>query len=126
MLTLTAAGKLGRDSELKTTQSGKQVLRFSVAVDVRRGNERATQWVDCAIWGDRGGKLADYLKKGTSVTVIGQAGVRIYEANGEPRVSLECSVSELTLQGGRQQDSAPTQRQAGTAVPIDLDDEIPF
>lgn len=35
MLTITLAGRLGRDAELRSTRDGKAVCNFSVAVDVR-------------------------------------------------------------------------------------------
>jgi single-strand DNA-binding protein len=128
MLMLTAAGRLGKDGELRSTQQGDKVLSFSVAVNVRKDQ---TAWVNCAIWGDRAEKLAPYLVKGTAVSIIGHGSVRQYESNGKAGASLECRVSELTLLGGGKSDDTPTDREqkrgGGPARPAqDLDDEIPF
>lgn len=134
MLTITAAGRVGKDAETRNTQGGEKVTSFSLAVDVRKGREKETAWVSCTIWGDRGEKVAPYLTRGTSVAVSGDLHVRQYESQGKAGVSTECRVVNLTLLGGRQDGDEggrqPQQRGGGSyggrnSAP-DLDDEIPF
>lgn len=92
------AGRVGKDAVLRHTQAGKPVLGFSVAVDVYvGGGEKETLWVECAMWGERGQKVADYVTKGASVTVQGRVSLDSYE--GKPKLKLD--VQELTLQGGK-------------------------
>ena len=140
MLTLNLAGRLGRDAELRSTPSGKSVANFSVAVDVRRGQEKTTQWIDCAIWEKRAEALAPYLKKGTAVAVSGDLSVRQYDKrDGGHGVAVECAVRELTLLGGgdkaaatngseRSVESYPgtPARAPAAAQTGDFDDSIPF
>lgn len=93
------AGRVGKDAVLRRTQAGKPVLGFSVAVDVYvGGGEKETLWVDCSMWGERGQKVAEYVTKGSSVTVQGRITLDSYE--GKPKLKLD--VQELTLQGGGQ------------------------
>lgn len=100
---LTIAGRIGRDAETRHTGSGKAVTNFSVAVDEYAGaGERNTLWVSCAMWGERGEKLAQYLAKGASVTVSGNAGVRTYEGKDGTRAEMTLNVREITLQGGKE------------------------
>lgn len=92
------AGRVGKDAVLRHTQAGKPVLGFSVAVDVYvSGGEKETLWVECAMWGERGQKVAEYVTKGSSVTVQGRLSLDSYE--GKPKLKLD--VQELTLQGGK-------------------------
>ena len=92
------AGRVGKDAVIRQTQAGKSVLGFSVAVDVYvGGGEKETLWVDCSMWGERGQKVADYVTKGSSVTVQGRITLDSYE--GKPKLKLD--VQELTLQGGK-------------------------
>lgn len=92
------AGRVGKDAVLRHTQAGKPVLGFSVAVDVYvSGGEKETLWVECAMWGERGQKVAEYVTKGSSVTVQGRVSLDSYEGN--PKLKLD--VQELTLQGGK-------------------------
>lgn len=125
MLQITAAGRVGRDAELRTTQSGTQVLGFTVAADVGFGDKKHAVWLECSVWGDRAAKLAPHIRKGTSLTVIGEADLRTWESNGKSGSSITCRVSELALQGGKNEG----QRQAepgGHEPPDGLDDEIPW
>lgn len=133
MKTITIAGRLGRDAVLRDGPKDKPVLNFAVAVNDGYGDKKSTLWFDCALWGDRGSKLAQYLTKATQVCVSGELGKR--EHNGTTYLTVR--VSELTLMGGgedhaRRDDSASDYRAAknGGGQPAnfgaDLSDEIPF
>lgn len=129
MNTGTFAGHLGRDVELRATPSGKQVLNFSLAVNIGRGGEKKTLWVGCALWGERGEKLAQYMVKGKVVAVSGEIDLRQYETrDGKHGAELTCNVQQLTLLGGeakpKDQKPAPVEQKAPAAD--DLDDDIPF
>jgi single-strand DNA-binding protein len=99
----TIAGRIGQDAS--TREVGETtVTSFSVADDYRgKAGAKETRWWNCSLWGARGTALEQYLTKGASVTVAGEAGVRIYTKDGETKASLECRVSEIALQGGRQE-----------------------
>jgi single-strand DNA-binding protein len=91
---------------------GHRVTGFSVAVDDRSGREKTTLFFDCSMWGKRGETLAQYLIKGSSVTVSGDLGTR--EHNG--KTYLTCRVNDVTLQGGKQSgDSFSGSRDEGVA-----------
>jgi single-strand DNA-binding protein len=134
MIVITATGRVGKDAELRTTNSGDRILSFSVGSDIGYGDKKQTVWLDCSIFGARGEKLAQYLTKGTSVTVIGEFGQRSYQnKSGETVTATTVKVMEVALQGGGQQQqqsyqapakSAP--RQNSKPVYEDLDDSIPF
>ena len=57
------AGNIGRDAEVRTTQNGDKVTSFAVAVSGFRKADPTT-WFDCSIWGNRGEKVAGYIRKG--------------------------------------------------------------
>jgi single-strand DNA-binding protein len=137
MIVLTATGRVGKDAELRTTNSGEKILSFSVGSDMGYGQNKSTVWLDCSIWGARGEKLAQYLTKGSSVTVIGEFGQRTYQnKSGETVTATTVKVMEVALQGGGQQAQQPAQSYSkdtaarSNSKPAinndDLDDEIPF
>ena len=121
MLHITAAGRVGRDAELRTTQSGTQVLGFTVAADVGFGDKKHAVWLECSIWGDRAAKLAPYVLKGQSVTVMGEADLRTWEKNGKNGASITCRVSELALQGSKGDGSQRQSEPGSHETPADLD-----
>lgn len=121
MLIATAAGRIGRDAEVRYTQNGTAVAGFVVAADTGFGDKKETQWIDCAIFGQRGEKLAQYLTKGTPVTVIGECSLNTYEKrDGTQGAKIRMRVSEVQLQG-RGTESQPKSEPAE-----DLNDDIPF
>ena len=127
MSVIAFSGRIGKDAETRVTQSGERVTSFSVGCNV--GKDK-TMWVDCAIWGDRGDKLAPYLLKGTPVGVNGRPAVRAYLKNGEAFAVQQCVVNHVDLLGskGERQDSGGNQQTGSGQAPRndDLDDEIPF
>lgn len=130
MNVITIAGKIGKDAVLRATDKS-QVAGFSVADDQGYGDKKTTIWYDCAIWGDRAEKLAQYLIKGQSVTVTGTLGTREHDG----KTYLTVRVNEIALQGGKQERKPDTDRvadataKATKAVKVDdpfADSDIPF
>jgi len=131
---LNFTGNLGSDAELRQTPNGKAVANFSVAMTSGWGDRKVTTWVRCALWGDRANSVVQYLTKGKTVAVTGEASLREWESNGKSGVSFECNVQNVTLCGGN--DSAPSQQaapqqqqpaqQSGGMSDMDDSDSIPF
>ena len=131
MQLLTIAGTVGRDGELRRTQSGDAVLGFSVAVDTgkdREGNKRPAAWFDCSIWGKRAESLEPYIVKGLKITAWGRPSAR--EHNGKAYMQL--SVQDFTFQGGGNFQASGNASQSGGysdqgyGASRDLDDEMSF
>lgn len=122
MKVITIAGRLGKNAEIRRTQDGKPVLNFTVAVDDGYGENKKTMWFDCAMYGDRGEKIAQYLTKGTSVAVTGNLGTREY--NGKTYLTVR--VNDVTMQGGGERQSGGQAADSGRDFSQDMDDEIPF
>lgn len=120
------AGRLGRDAEMRTTPTGKAVCNFSVGVSTGFGDKKSTLWVDATLWGERAGKLSQYLTKGSSVVIGGDVGIRTYESKKDSKTVavLTCNVQTLTLMGGREEKAQPPQDRTASADPFG--DDIPF
>lgn len=102
MQKLIIAGNVGKDAELRRTQSGDAVLGFSLAVNNgkdRDGNRRESTWFDCSIWGKRAESLQGHIRKGVKLVLEGRPTTR--EHNGKAYLGI--SVSDLTFMGGGDQ-----------------------
>ena len=130
MKSIVIGGNIGKDATTRSTQQGDKVTGFSVAVEERVGQDKRTIWFDVSIWGNRGEKLAQYLTKGSKVTVAGDLSTREHEG----KTYLTVRADQVTLMGGGQQNdgggqhrqqSSGAQPQNRSAQP-DFDDEIPF
>lgn len=130
---LNFTGNLGSDAEVRYTADQKPVTSWSVALRSGYGKSEKTNWVRCTMFGDRGVKLAEYLKKGTQVAVSGELSLNEYtNKQGESKANLDCTVSNLTLIGKRDTLSEPKEPakangyQPDPADPAAFEDDIPF
>jgi len=64
-------GRLGKDPELRVTQGGTSVARFSIAVD-RRDENKTTDWFEITCFGKVAESTGQYMKKGCMVGVTGR------------------------------------------------------
>ena len=90
-------GRLTRDPELRTTQSGVSVTSFTVAVDRdfggRDGGEKQTDFIDCVAWRQTGEFISKYFTKGRMAVVSGRLQSRKWETKeGDKRTSWEVVV----------------------------------
>lgn len=133
MQKLIIAGNVGKDGELRRTQSGDPVLGFSLAVDNgkdRDGNKREPTWFNCSVWGKRAESLERHILKGTKLTLIGRPTAD--EHNGKAYLGI--SVDDLTFMGSAQQGSQQGggyeqgggYGQGGSTKQEEPFDEIPF
>ena len=102
MNSITVAGSLGRDAELKNLPNGDAVLNFSVADSA--GRDKPTIWWNCQLFGKRAESLAQYLTKGQAVAVSGSVSEREWtDKDGNTKKSMNVRVNEVALQGKREE-----------------------
>lgn len=130
MNNLSAIGNVGKDAELRFTQSGDAICQFSFALTSGYGDKAITTWLNCSLWGKRGETLAPMLLKGTKIGITGEFTARPYTTKeGAEKLSLDVRVNDLTLLGGKQEGgNGNTQRQdkKQNVQNIDDGDSIPF
>jgi single-strand DNA-binding protein len=127
MNSITIAGQLGRDAEVRFLPDGEPVSNFSIADS--QGKDRMTIWWNCSLFGKRAQSLSPYLVKGQSVTVSGNVSQREYtDKNGQKRISTDIRVIEVALQGGRKEgntDQAAKPKQDASGFD-EMESSIPF
>ena len=75
-------GRLVRDSELRTTQSGKNVATFILAVQKDRPNkdgEYLTDFINCKAFEKKAVNINKYFKKGNQIAITGAISTYTYE-----------------------------------------------
>ena len=76
-------GRISKDIELKTTNSGKSVANFSVAVN-RKLKRDEVDFFDCNAWGKTGEFISQYFSKGRMIAITGEMQSRKYtDKNGK-------------------------------------------
>ncbi|WP_294065798.1 single-stranded DNA-binding protein [uncultured Fusobacterium sp.] len=94
MNTIVLTGRLTKDPELKSGQSGKVYARFTLAVD-RPMQKGEADFINCVAFGKTAELIGEYLRKGRKVGVIGRLQMSKYEVNGEKRTSYDVVVDTI-------------------------------
>lgn len=96
-------GNLGMNPEVKELNSGKKMVKLSLATHELKRNSTGekiteTQWHNLVVWG-RNAELAEQqLKKGSGVTVVGKLNSRSYmDKKGNKRYVTEIQVDNIRL-----------------------------
>lgn len=94
-------GRLTRDPELKTTQSGLSVTTFTLAVDRQYANaqgERGADFISCVIWRKAAENFCNFTSKGSLVGIDGRIQTRTYDGqNGQKVYVTEVVVDNFSL-----------------------------
>ena len=107
MAVVCLTGNIGKDAEIKTTATGKAVIKFSLAVKTGYGDNVKTTWWNCDYWSEKTG-IADYLKKGALIGVTGEPSLREYSTDSGKRQSLEVRVNNVILLGSKPAEASDT------------------
>ena len=97
MNTCNLTGRVTKELELKSTQTGKDLCRFSLAVD-RPGVRDTTDFINCVAWEQSARYLTTYGGKGRMVAVTGKLTQRDWEdKNGQRRTTYEVLCDRVEL-----------------------------
>ena len=120
------SGHLASDVELRTTQSGKSVAQFRLAVK-RWGKKDEADFIPIVCWDKTAESCAKYLKKGSSAIASGAIQTRTYEKDGAKRYITEVVAREVEFTGGKQ-DAKPQDgsKPSGGFTEIAETDDLPF
>ena len=143
-------GNIGRDPEVKYSNSGAAVCNVSLATTRRWKSKTTDEAMEETEWSrvvfyDRLAEIAgEYLKKGRSVYVEGRLKTRKWQdKDGAERYTTEIVADNMQMLGGRDDAERPAERTerterspARTSAPRtsavsasgfdDMDDDIPF
>ena len=99
-------GNLGKDPEVRFTQSGRAMARFSVAtteswMDKENGRQERTDWHNVVVWGKQAESCGQYLAKGRQVYIEGSIRSRSYDdKEGNKRYITEIVAQRVQFLGG--------------------------
>lgn len=88
-------GRLTKDPELSTTNSGIELTRFSLAVDKIHTSEDDADFFNIVAWRGLAENICKYCKKGSKVYIAGALQNRSYDASdGTKRLVTEIVANE--------------------------------
>jgi len=103
-------GNLGKDPEVKYTQGGMAIARFSLATTERakdkEGNwQDKTEWHNLVAFGRTAEVAGEYLKKGRTVYIEGSLRSSSWDdkETGQKKYKTEVIVNDLVMVGGQRE-----------------------
>jgi single-strand DNA-binding protein len=140
---VTLLGNVGKDPEVRATQSGTVVASFSLATADRvkvNGNwQDSTEWHNLVAFGRTAEIVRDYIHKGSQLYVEGKIQTRSWDdrESGQRKYRTEIIVNELSMLGGGKREANAQQRSdtSGYAVEetsgygqayVANDEDVPF
>ncbi len=96
-------GHLGQDPEVLNLDSGKKLVKFSLATndvyyDSKGEKVTNTHWHNIVAWGKTASIIETYVKKGQEILLRGKLTSRSYETKeGEKRYITEVNCSEIVM-----------------------------
>jgi single-strand DNA-binding protein len=93
--------RIGRDTELRYTSSGKAVCNVVMAYDIGFGDNKRTAWIEGSLWEKRAEAMAQYLVKGSQVFVVmTDLEAEAYTTGtGEARAKIKGRIVEIKFAG---------------------------
>lgn len=136
MLQASVIGNIGGEPEMRYSEDGKPVLRFSVASNGRTRNPAGewvdeTTWVRVTVFGPRAETLSQYLSKGMRVYADGRLDARPWlNRDNAPMAGLEIVAQTVEFMSARQAeggsaDAQTRRQQPGSGIGDELDG-LPF
>lgn len=126
-------GNVGRDPEIKSTQSGTRLATFSLATNERRKDENGnwndhTEWHNIVVWGRTVDVVEKYVGKGRQLYIEGPIRTRTYEVDGVKKYMTEITAFTLKLLGSREGGGGSRSDDGAMPTPDFPDDadDVPF
>ena len=104
-------GRLGRDPETRTTQNGKVMCTFSLAVSEKHKDKETgekvevTEWVNVTAFDKLAEIVSEYVRKGSLLYIEGKMQTRKYDKDGVEMRSVSILLSEMRMLGDRREDN---------------------
>ena len=127
MNNIVLLGRLTKDADIRSTQSGKVVASFTLAVDrpYTQNGKREVDFIACQIWGKSAEVLGKSVHKGQRILLEGRLQIRQYtDKNGNKRTAAEVVADRFEFIERKEQTEPQGMENFGQQIPFD--EEIPF
>lgn len=121
---VTLIGRMVRDAEIRTTNSGKMVARFTLAVN-RRGE--GADFISCNAWDKTAELLEKYTHKSDRIGIAGRIQTGSYtDKNGNKVYTTDVIADEIEFLEKKQDTAPKTDENGFMSIPDGINEELPF
>ena len=138
---VTLMGRVTKDLEIRTTQSGTATVKFNIAIDRgkdKEGNSRGADFPNMIAFGKTAESIAKFSGKGLRIAVVGRIQTGSYTNKDGQRVyTTDVVVEQVEFAESKASGQDSSYQQAATApssavgdgfmnIPEGLEEELPF
>ena len=130
--TITIAGRICNDLELKVTNTGTEIVSFTVACErdfKDKNGEKQTDFIDCVAFKNTAQFVSKFFTKGRMAIVNGQLQTRTWEdKDGNKRKSVEIIANNVYFGDSKQNNDGIVPQVAKQQGFVAMDDaeDLPF
>lgn len=107
-------GRITKDLEVRQSQSGTAVLRFTVAVDrPQKNGEKSADFINCIAFGQTAEFIGRYFGKGRMIAIEGNIKTGRYEKEGITFYTQDVWVDNVSFTGEPQNGAQSESRSQG-------------
>lgn len=121
-------GNVGKQPEIRKTQSGISVANFSLATSKKVKGEDKTEWHRIVAWDKLAEIIEKYVNKGDKIMIEGEIETRDYEKDGQKVYTTEIRAWNMEMLGGKPEgnQSTASNQKVDVSNLDDIDDDLPF
>lgn len=117
-------GRIANEIELKTSNSGKPFLKFSVAVNRTKKDE--VDFINCVAWDKTAELIERFSGKGKKILLEGSILTGNYEKEGIKIKTVEVAVQRVEFLDFKKESEVETKQYTSNNDNVVEDDEFPF
>jgi len=102
---IVLAGNVVADPESRSTQTGKAIATFRLAVN-NPINDKDVVYIDVDTWEKQADFVTTYVKKGSAVSVVGRLKQDSWEKDGKKQSKTLVVADRVNFVGGKKKDTA--------------------
>lgn len=99
-------GRLGRDPELRVSQSGSSFANFTLATNDGFGDNKRTDWHNVTAFGKTAESICKFLKKGSICALEGRIQYDSYEKDGVKKNTTKILADHVTFLSSKNEDQS--------------------
>ena len=104
---IVLAGNVVADPESRSTQTGKAIATFRLAVN-NPINDKDVVYIDVDTWEKQADFVTTYVKKGSAVSVVGRLKQDSWEKDGKKQSKILVVADRVNFVGGKKKDTLKT------------------
>ncbi len=120
---ISVIGNVGNEPEVRKTNNGLEIVEIRVA---SQDGKDKTSWWTCKFFGNKAGEtVAKYVKKGSSVMVVGTAEEETWGEGDKKKSKIVVNASAFSFIGGAKSGGEKSDKPKSAPKQED-DDGVPF